>query len=244
MLLVDRRDTIKELSNKLSAISVAIFGFLLLNYFRFASDISIGGISIKNSPGISEILIVISSTLGIYVAALQANVTIVEGAIMHLAKRIYPKSLNGVLQASLIPDQNFGKYYPKNLHHLPLTTLHLRISRYVTLSYLVSIVFVLLLVIFTNLIILTDIWITSSIGIYSKIVSLYVLATSLVGFAILVITKLPMPFRDYSLLHQIEITRQLHPENVDNFLRKIYQGTNEDRENMRRLGYLKQNESK
>lgn len=243
-LLIERRDSIKEYSNRLSLISVTIFGFLLLNYFRFTSDISIAGVSIKNSPGIAEILIVTSSTLGVYATALQANVVIVEGGIMHLAKRVYPSGLINILRAGFIPEQNFGKYYPKNLPHLTFTSLHSKLSLLSTYVYLLSLLFVIILVLVANLAILMDIWTTSSIGAYSKIVSLYVLAISFVGFSILIITRMPMPLRDYSLLHEIEITRQIRPKKVDELLHKIYRSTNEDRENLRRLGFLKKYDGK
>lgn len=243
-LLIERRDRIKESSGRFSLISVTIFGFLLLNYFRFTSDISIAGVSIKNSPGIAEILIVVSSTLGVYATALQANVAIVEGGIMHLAKRVYPSGLINVLRASLIPDQNFGKYYPKSLPHLTFTSFHSKLSLFSTYIYLLSLLCIIILLITANLAILIDIWKTSSIGVYSKIVSVYVLAVSFVGFSILMITRLPMPLRDYSLLHEIEITRQIRPTKIDELLHKVYRGSNEDRENLRRLGFLKKYEDK
>lgn len=173
-LLVSRRDYIKANSAKTSLFNLSLSLFLVANYFKVGTDVSVFGISIKDSPGVAEVLLMISATMALYISTLQGNVAVLEGAIDHLIGKVFPAGASNVMRAALLTDGAMGKYYPLNLPHLPFTNFHRRLA--VSLAYFTIVIalFVGAVIIWLNIKLMISIWDISSIGKYSKLSVIYV----------------------------------------------------------------------
>lgn len=238
-LLVARRDQLKSTGAKFSLLNISLFAFLVANYFHIGADVSVYGVSIKSSPGVAEALLVISSTLGIHVATIQANIAIIDGAITHVLRRVFPRSILNVMQSALIPETAIGKYFPINLPHIVFTPFHSLVSSTFIYFYLLIVMIMILMVYGINIMLLKELWIVSSIGVYSKIAVLYVLFCGIFGGIFLFLTRLPSPYRDFSVLHELQIADQIKPDYANSRRQQLYGTMNKDRADLVRRGYIK-----
>jgi hypothetical protein len=237
-LLVARRDQLKSSSGKFSLLNISLFAFLVTNYFNKSADVSVYGVSIKSSPGVAEALIVISSTLGIHVATIQGNIAIIDGAIAHIIKRIFPTGILNIMQSALVPETSIGKYFPINLPHLVFTSGHSLASKSFVYFYLFIILVAIFGVYIVNLLLLRELWLASSIGIYSKIVVIYVVVCGLFGGIFLFLTRLPSPYRDFTVLHELQIAEQLNPVHASKLWQRFYKAKIDDRSDLERRGFI------
>ncbi|MER9251117.1 hypothetical protein NKI59_04785 [Mesorhizobium sp. M0598] len=238
-LLVARRDHLKSSSGKFTILNISLFTFLVANYFHLGTDVSVYGISIKSSPGVAESLLAISSTLGIYAATLQANIAIVDGAIAHLLKRIFPRGILNVMKSALIPETAIGKYFPSNIPHLVFTGFHSAASKYFVYCYLMLLIVIIACVYAISMLLMKEIWIASSLGVYSKIIVVYVFICGIFGAMFLLLTRFPSPYRDYSVFHKMQIAEQLWPDQASDLRQQLYGAKIEDRADLERRGYIK-----
>ncbi|MBZ9659481.1 hypothetical protein LB523_10530 [Mesorhizobium sp. ESP-6-4] len=173
-LLVARRDQIKANSSRVSVVNLSLSVFLLATYFKVGADVSVLGISIKDSPGVPEFLLATNATMALYISILQGNVSILEGAIGHLIGKVFPLGMSNVMRAALLSDASIGKYLPLNMHHLLFTDLHRRLENFLAYFMIVVAFGLALVIIGFNAALIYSIWQQSSIGVYSKIVVFYV----------------------------------------------------------------------
>ncbi|TPJ34274.1 hypothetical protein [Mesorhizobium sp. B2-6-5] len=238
-LFVARRDHIKANSSKVSLLNLSLSLFLLATYFKVGADVSVLGMSIKDSPGVPEALLAINATMALYISSLQGNVAVLEGAINHLITKVFPEGTANVVRAALLTEGTIGKYFPVNMPHIVFTGFHRLLSNslaYFTILIAILVAFVL---IGFNVALMVSMWHLHSIGMYSKIAVVYVAVCGAFSFLFMFLTRLPTSFTDYSLLQQIQIAEQLNPKHADEIRSKAYGASSEDRLDLERQGFMR-----
>ncbi|PBB80892.1 hypothetical protein CK218_10805 [Mesorhizobium sp. WSM3879] len=238
-LLVARRDQIKANSSRVSVVNLSLSVFLLATYFKVGADVSVLGISIKDSAGVPEFLLATNATMALYISSLQGNVSILEGAISHLIGKIFPAGMSNVMRAALLTEASIGKYYPLNMPHLLLTDFHWRLGKFLAYFMVVIALVVAIIIIGFNVALMLSIWKQSSIGIYSNLIVIYVAICGIFSFLFMFLTRLPTTFTDYSLLHQMQIAEQLNPKHAEEIRRKAYRSSIEDQSDLEQRGFIK-----
>lgn len=230
------RDRIKSQWSKFLVFGATSFLIQLSFIAEFKMNISIFGFEIANKPGVAEILLVISSTLTFQNLQLQARYEALNSAVIWGVGRVFPPSLKSLLDIAY-NDNSFGKYYSSNIPHYTHKALQLRIGSMATYLYLFSMLIVLLVMLYINYLIFMNIWTGNRLGWWSVAACGYALLSLTAGAAYLLLTRFPMPYRDYSNLHYMEMVRQFHPEMESQALVKEYAEDNADREAMKARGY-------
>ncbi|WP_164895809.1 hypothetical protein [Mesorhizobium sp. M7A.F.Ca.MR.176.00.0.0] len=238
-LLVARRDHIKGNSSRISLFNLSLSVFLLATYFKVGADVSVFGISIKDSPGVPEFLLAINATMALYISSLQANVAILEGAISHLIRKVFPIGISNVVRAALLTEGTIGKYFPINVPHLVFTDLHRRLGNLLAYFALLIGFGVVIIIIAFNVALMVSIWRESTIGFYSKLAVAYVAVCGCFSFLFMFLTRLPTSFTDYSLLHRIQIAEQLNPKHAEEIRTNAYRASNEDLMELELRGFIK-----
>ncbi|WP_202325569.1 hypothetical protein [Mesorhizobium sp. 113-3-9] len=238
-LLLSRRDYIKERYNKILIINTSLFLFVAANYFGVVSDISIFGISIKNSPGVAEFLLATSSTIGLYSVSMHGNITVIDGTISYLISKIFPKGMENVLKSALLTDYQFGKYFPINSPHIVFTEVHSLFSILSAIGTAIAYVFCAVVVMFINIKMLLSLWEKSSLGIYSQAAIVYVVFCGIIGLMLIILSRMPGPYRDYTSLQRIQIAEQLNPAHAEALREQAYKASVLDRLELERKGFFK-----
>lgn len=239
-LLVARRDQIKANSSRVSVVNLSLSVFLLATYFKVGADVSVLGISIKDSPGVPEFLLATNATMALYISSLQGNVSILEGAISHLIEKVFPVGMSNVMRAALLTEATIRKYFPLNMPHLLFTDFHRRLGNFLAYFMIVVAFGVAIIIIGFNAALIFSIWQQSWIGVYSKLIVIYVAICGIFSFLFMFLTRLPTTFTDYSLLHQMQIAEQLNPKHAVEIRREAYRSSIEDQSDLERRGFIKQ----
>jgi hypothetical protein len=233
------RDDIMSLTKKQIIVSVLIFLFLLSNYLAIGLDVSLGGFSLRYSPGIAEGLLLVSNMLSCYTLFLQANSSILDATIKSAIKFGVPEELRTLYLVRYFPHEQFGRYQPFNMPYLIPTKLQRTLTQAVAVLLLILLVFTLFAFATCNLFLLIHhLWIKPSFGVWSNVLLVYIFLLGVSATIYLVLTRARLPYLDYTVNGELELLQQMNPERHRTRLQEIYGRLNEDRRNMERRGYL------
>lgn len=234
--LVEVRNRLKLQWSKLFLFGVTTFLIQLSFISGIKMNASLLGVKIADQTGLPELLLVASSTISLLGLQIQARYEAINSAIVWGVGILYPTSLKSILEIAY-DDNTFGKYFSTNLPHYIHQSAHSRIGRIAVYFYSISLICVLAVVLYINYLIYINIWNTQKLGWWSVAACVYALLSLIGGTAFLFYTRFPMPYRDYSKLHYMQMVRQFQPHLEPQELMKEYAEDNADRDAMKARGY-------
>lgn len=199
-------------------------------------DASLLGMKFVNQPGLAELLLVASSTISLISLQMQARYETINSAIVWGVSRLYPNSLKSILEIAY-DENSFGKYFSINLPHYVHQSFQLKVGRLSAIFYAISLICIIICLLYINYLIYINIWENQKLGWLSVGACIYALLSLIGGAAFLFYTRFPMPYRDYSQLHYLQMVRQFHPDLERQELIKEYAEEMADRESMKARGY-------
>lgn len=234
------RDSLKERIRRISTISFLLYALLISNYF--AVDLEVDFIvNVKTKfPGFREILITAASFIGFYNLILQNNVYTIENFMKFIVRKTIPPELYHVYSARLFPDQTFTRYMPTNLPRLTTGGISYYISVLPILFGLIVLLTSLVLVFTVNGAILTDIWLNPSLPIWSRATVVAIIANFAFCLLYLISTRSSLPYRNYSVLEEMEVLKELAPSQYARKFKDFYKEDFVDKEEMKRRGFLQE----
>ena len=234
--VVSMRDRISSQLSKLLLFGSTTFLVQLSFVAQLDMDSTIFGFKITNKPGIAEALLVVSSTIMFRTLQLQARFEALNSAVVWGVGRVFPPSLKSLLNIAY-DNNSFGKYYSSNIPHYTHRPMQIYIGMAAANLFLVALLIALSAIIYTNYLIFMSIWDAQRMGWWSIAACGYAFLALAGGAAYLLLTRFPMPYRDWSNLHYMEMVRQFHPEVEHQALAKEYAEDNADKDAMKARGY-------
>ncbi|WP_316180146.1 MULTISPECIES: hypothetical protein [unclassified Bradyrhizobium] len=234
------RDETLGLIKRQTIFTLLVFVFLLANYLNVGLDVSVAGFSLRYSKGIPEGLLLIANLIACYTIILQANCSMLDATIRSVIGLATPTELQTLYLIRYFPHEHFGRYQPFNMPHLvPSRSLR-------ALTRITAILFVMLLIATTlafsacNLFLLVyHLWINPSFGAWSTLLLVYILALGFVAILYIALTRLRLPYLDYTVNNELELLGQIDPRRHKMRLQEIYGDLTKDRQDLRDRGYLR-----
>lgn len=234
------RDETLALIKKQSIVSLVIFAFLLASYTSIGVDISIAGISLKNTPGVPEALLLITNLLSCYNLVLQGNCYLIESAMKLAIASAFPEQLQPIYRIRYFPHEITGRYYAVSLPHITQTKLVSRLTGAIIWLFFPLLVIGTIAFIATNLYLLFHfLWLRPNFGAWSYALLAYILACGVFSFLYMLLSRIRVPYRDFTVNHELEILQQINPEQHRIRGQQIFGRLNEYRDEMERRGYIK-----
>lgn len=233
------RDDTLGLAKKQIVFSAIAFAFLLTNYLDIGLDISIAGFSLCHGRGIPEGLLLVSNILSCYTLILQSNAAILDATIKSAVGIAVPEELRTLYLVRYFPHESFGRYQPFNMPYMIPSRLQKIIGKITARLFLAILIFTSLAFAACNLFLLIHhLWIKPSFGIWSNVLLVYILVLGFGSFLYLILTRLKLPYLDYTANYELELLQQINPIRHRARLDEIYGPLNADRRNMKQRGYL------
>jgi|APAra7269096819_1048525.scaffolds.fasta_scaffold14088_3 hypothetical protein len=232
------RDAVRTSSNRIALINIAVFAFLLSDYLSIGMNFSIPGVSIVDKKGVREFLLFFISVSGPYGLMIQNNMYTLESA-MKFAISKFPKELQGIYIAKYFYLENFTPLFPTQLPHINATGLHTRIAMLISVLLLILIIVYSTIYISLYVAIAIDVWKEGRLGTWSYFIASASIANATVGVGYLIFTRLKMPYRDYSVLHELQGLREVAPSQYERRNWEVYGEGVEDYQDLVARGYIK-----
>lgn len=235
------RDAIDEKARRIKQINLLMFVALVANYFSIENDLSFAfGIKAKFA-GFREVFLVALSFFGMYILILENNTYTLNSYMKFIIRRL-PEEVRQMHYTSHFFMENMSRYIPINLPRIAQTPLNSNISMIPLLFGL----FVLLaaVVVYGGMyfLIARDIWQNGNVEFWSKVSVAVALVNFVFGAIYLVTSRVPLPYRDYSNLDDIEFIKAFAPSQLQKVYDKIYADENADYYQMMEKGYIDSNE--
>ncbi len=235
------RDDMSSVVKRQVILSFLIFIFLLGNYFSVGLDISIAGFTLKYAPGVPEGLLLIQTLLGCYTLLVQGNLYLLDSALKAAIKAGVPPELQRLYETRYFAHEQFGAYVPFNLPHIIPNAWSRGMAKFSAAMYLLLFFLVSLAYICGNLFLLHyHLWAHPNFGNWSYALFFYLLLVGITSFAYAWLTRVRLPYLDYTTNHELDILRQANFAQYQIRLQELYGGLNQDRAGMVRRGYLKE----
>lgn len=234
------RDALKERIKRVATVSFLIYALLISNYFALDLEVELI-VKIKNKfAGFSEILITAASFIGFYSLILQNNAYSLENFMKAIIKKRVPLELHYVYSARFFPEQTITRYVPVNLPKLNNSDISYYVSVLPVLFGLVVLFTQTALMIGVNYAILSDIWLHPSLPFWSRATVVLVLTNFAFGLLYLASTRFRLPYRDFSLSEEMDVLKEILPEQYDRKFKNFYREDFEDDREMKRRGFLQE----
>ncbi|MDF0581051.1 hypothetical protein [Bradyrhizobium yuanmingense] len=233
------RDDTLALAKKQIVFSTIAFVFLLTNYLDIGLDISVAGFSLRHGRGIPEGLLLASNLLSCYTLILQSNAAILDATIRSAIGIAVPEELRSLYLVRYFPHEQFGRYQPFNMPYMIPNTLQRAIGKVTALLFLVILTLTILALSACNLFLLIHhLWIKPSFGAWSFALLIYILVLGFGTLLYVILTRLRLPYLDYTVNGELELLQQINPIRYRARLDEVYGPLNADRKNMRERGYI------
>ena len=114
------------------------------------------------------------------------------------------------------------------------------LGKWVAISFLlILLVTFLVYAAFNGFLLIHYLLINPNFGIWSKILFGYIAICGLTASFYVVLTRLRLPYLDYTINNELEVLEQVNPQLYEVRLQEVYGEMNSDRRNMEWRGYLK-----
>jgi hypothetical protein len=236
--LAKTRDALFERMRKQWIVSVLVFIFLAANYFAINLDFSISGFSLKFAPGIREGLLLLVNIIGVNTLMLQSNIYALDSAIRFLIAKVFPEELHNLYIIRYFAHEHYPAYNPFNLPHITPTNFTSNILIYGFSALGILVVITSLAATTLNIFIVFDMWRNPAFGIWSKVIGVYIMAMGLVAVIYTIITRLRLPYRDFTANHELEILEQVDLDRHARRREELYREATELYIEMVRRGYI------
>lgn len=237
-LWCEQRDKAKESAAKLHAAGYAITAYFILTYFAIDIPISIFGVELKKVPGLNELLLIVSATMTAmsFQSLLRANV--LEAGI----KAAISAETNGPLvymqRVALLPSEFLPFYNPFYSPHLVWSKTKIHIFKVFIAVALLLIFSLLIGAIIVRYYIYW--WVLQNPSIESPILQTGAFLAIVVDILITLgalMYLLPLPHKDYFLLHQLESLKPVFPKEAAKLSDRLYSESVRDWLLLDEMGY-------
>lgn len=217
------RDAIEDKMKRARQINLLMFVALVSNYFAIDSDLTFAfGIKAKFS-GFREVFLVTLSFIGVYVIILENNIYILNSYMKFIIGRL-PDEVRQMHIAAHFFSENMRRYMPINLPRISQTPLNSNLSMIPFLFGLFLLVAAAVIYGGMYFLIASDIWKNGALEIWSKVSVAVAVTNSVLGILYVLTTRVPLPYRDFRKLDDIEFMKAFAPSQ----LQKLYEETHSD----------------
>jgi len=221
------RDAIDEKVRRARQINLLMFVALVSNYFAIDSDISFAfGITAKFS-GFREVFLVAISFIGMILLIFENNINILNSYMRFVIGQL-PEEVRQMHIASHFFQDNMARYAPVNLPRISQTNFNYNVS---IIPYFFGLFVVFAAVVVYGgmyFLIARDIWQNGSIEIWSKVSVGVALLNFTFGAIYLLTSRIPLPYRDFRKLDDVEFMREFAPSQLQKLHDEMHAGINAD----------------
>jgi len=217
------RDAIEEKTKRARQINLLMFVALVSNYFAIDSDLTFAfGIRTKFS-GFREVFLVALSFIGVYIVILENNIYTLNSYMKFIIGRL-PNEVRQMHIAAHFSSENMSRYMPINLPRISQTPLNSNLSMIPFLFGLFLLVAAVVIYGGMYFLLARDIWQNGTVEIWSKVSVAVAVTNSVLGILYVLTTRVPLPYRDFRKLDDIEFMKAHAPSQ----LQKVYEETHSD----------------
>ncbi|NKM14172.1 hypothetical protein GFL85_24655 [Rhizobium laguerreae] len=237
--LLPARDAARTKANRIIFVNAMIFAFLLTDYFSIGLKFSIPGVSVVDPKGVRDFLIFFSSIAGIYCLVIQNNLYTIESAIKFSIQNNFPVELRGIYIAKYFYFENFPPPSPIQLPHISYSRLY---SNYFFAASVASLILLLLYFGFYTALYITiaiDVWKSARLGMWSYIIAAASIANGALSISYVILTRMRMPYRDYTVLHELQGLPEIAPSQLERRQKEVYGEGSADYLTLVERGYIK-----
>lgn len=214
---------LEEWEIKLLTVQIAISVFIVIGFLAGDASMSLFGISLKQAPGVKEMLLALAATLAVVIYAVSQSKNLRLVVIEKLIElRENPRFLS------------FAKLAAPSAFHLNAYIAR-QSERWVFSTFLGKLIFVALVVLFSFFLLLllgssvalwiylfVEIWRQPTLGVWSYIALIY----AGIGYSVCLLWLLrgffPLPFRDMEVLQELSRLEHSNPQEYLRRLNELY----------------------
>jgi hypothetical protein len=235
------RDAIEEKMKRARQVNLLMFVALVSNYFAIDSDLSFAfGIKAKFS-GFREVFLVALSFIGVYIVILENNVYTLNSYMKFIIKR-FPEEVRQMHIAAHFFSENMSRYMPINLPRISQTPLNSNLSMIPFLFGIFLIIAAVAIYGGMYFLIARDIWRNGNVEIWSKVSVAVAVANAVLGVIYVVTTRVPLPYRDFRKLDDMEFMKAFAPSQVEKQFAEVHADVIADFNRMVEKGYMSPDE--
>jgi hypothetical protein len=237
--LIPARDAARTSANRIIFVNTMIFAFLLTDYFSIGLTFSIPGVSVVDPKGVRDFLILFSSITGLYCLIIQNNLYTLESVIKFVLMNKFPMELRGAYIAKYFYFENFPPPLPKQLPHINYSRLHSQYYIIASIAFLAMMVIYFCLYTALYIIVAIDVWKSARLGIWSYVIASGCIINGILSISYLILTRMKMPYRDYTVLHELQGLPEIAPSQLERRKREVYGEGADDWFDLVKRGYIK-----
>lgn len=235
------RDAIEDKTRRARQINLLMFVALVSNYFAIDSDLSFAfGMKAKFS-GFREVFLVALSFISVYILILDNNIYTLNSYMKFIIKRL-PAEVRQMHFAAHFFLENMSRYIPVNLPRISQTPLNSKLSMIPLFFGLFLIIAAVVIYSGMYFLIARDIWQNGNLGAWSKVSVAVAVTNSVLGGIYIATIRIPLPYRDYRKLDEIEFLRAFAPSQLDKLYAELHSDAIADFNRMVEKGYMDRDE--
>ncbi|MBW9052168.1 hypothetical protein [Rhizobium mesosinicum] len=237
--LLPTRDAARTNANRILFINMMIFAFLLTDYFSIGLTFTIPGVSVVDPKGVKDFLIFYSSMTGLYCFIIQNNMYTLDSAMKFVIMNKFPLELRGIYIAKYFYFENFPPPSPTQLPHISYSRIYSQFFMVASVAFLIAILIYFSCYAALYMAIAVDIWKNARLGIWSYVIAGASIANGVLSTSYLILTRIRMPYRDYTVLHEIQGLPQIAPSQYERRQKEVYGEGVADWLSLVERGYIK-----
>jgi hypothetical protein len=238
--LVKTRTDLQDRIGKRVILSIGIFIFLFANFLSVKVNFKVGGFDFSYGPGIPEGLLLISNLIAVHTLMMQNTLHIMDSTIRFIVGKIIPPELHQIYLAKIFTREHYPSYSAYNLPHITFNNINSFINKYTAIGFVILIFGSLILFMYCNLWMISDLILNPKMGWISVSIGIYILIMGIFSLFYVIITRMKLPYTDYTVNNELELLAQIDPAKRDARLAEIYGKVASLRRDMEKRGYLKE----
>lgn len=238
--LVKTRTDLQDRIGKRVILSLGIFIFLFSNFISVKVNFKVGGFDFNYGPGIPEGLLLISNLIAVHTLMMQNTLHIMDSTIRFIVAKIIPPELHQIYLAKIFTREHYPSYSGYNLPHITFNTINSIINRYTAIAFVILLSASSILFMYCNLWMISDLILNPKMGWISISIGIYIIIMGIFSFFYVIITRMKLPYTDYTVNNELELLAQIDPAKRDARRAEVYGKVVSLRRDMEKRGYLKE----
>lgn len=241
--LVAARDAVITTTRRWSVISAILTFYLLTSSYAIDLHLTVEGISLRETPGLREILILVIAIIGVSLLPRVLNIHRLNGAISGLANLVFPTQLQQIVRSALFPAEPPSLYATTMQPHLIWSPPLIGFARLTGLFWLLFSLAAAAAIVWMRVTIYMHAWSNPTIS--PQLTHIIVSLASAIDLAIVVVQLshiVPVPIRDWKRLHELDLAGQDSIAIYQRLSAALYEDDIADVQRMRASGYLEPDE--
>jgi hypothetical protein len=209
---------------RLIAVQTGLIIFLLIGIVSQSGDITVLGISVRYAPGLQEVVLAFSATIGLLILLVSSSKDLRLYIVERIVELKSPEGFADLAKIAAASGYDFRIYmtkpYLKWVFAKPLTKtlFFLTVSLFALLGVALYIASIAI-----HVFLLWNMFVHPKIAVlYSRIIFWYVIGFDLLGVLWLVVSLFPLPFSDRSSLQGLEQLKISNPTEYAARIKKLY----------------------